>query len=128
MELGADLDFPRAAAERIANAAEGGTGDVRRRGCEAGRVGQVVSVSTELELDPLFEREALEQRRVHLKVARGQEEVAAEIAELAGAGGGELGALGGVEVPHQAIRRIGERRAVAAVAAGAVCRRLDDVA
>src|ERR1035438_3496339 len=58
---------------------------------------------------------------------RSDEIVAARIAELAGGGGGELGAFVGVEVPNQAGSGIEERPAVAAAATIAVGGRLVDV-
>ncbi len=56
------------------------------------------------------------------------EVVAAGVAELAGAGGGEFGAFGGIEIPDQAGGGIEERGAVTAAATGAVGGGLVDVA
>ena len=79
-------------------------------------------------LHALVHGDALEERRVDFEPVRSDEEVAAGVAELAGAGGGEFGALGGVEVPEQAGGGLGEGRSVAAAAAGAVGGGLVDVA
>src|SRR5215471_15423718 len=108
MQLRADLDFAAAAAQRVADAPEGGTGDVRGRGSEARSVGQVGRVAAELQLETLVDRDALQQRRIHLEVVRGQEEVAGEVAELSGGRSRELRAIGGIEVPEESVRGIGE--------------------
>src|SRR5262245_1835076 len=52
---------------------------------------------------------------------RGQEEVAGQIAELAGTGSRELRALRRIQVPQDAVGRIGKCGAIATAAAIAVC-------
>src|SRR5215469_11664445 len=114
MQLRADLDFAAAAAQRVADAPERRTRDVRGRGSEARGVGQVRRVAAELQLETLVDRDALQQRRIHLEVVRGEEEVAGDIAELSGGWSGELCAFRGIEVPQDSVGGIGKRRAVAA--------------
>src|SRR5689334_12049285 len=102
MQLRADLDLTTAAGKCIADAAEGGVGNIRRRRPETRRVRQVRCIAPELQLDPLGERDALQQARVQLEVMRPQEEVARQIAELPGARRRKLRALCRIEVPLQA--------------------------
>jgi hypothetical protein len=98
MHLRAELDLARATDYVIPDPAGRCGRERRRRHVECWRVGEVCSIRSHFELHALGYGDALEQRQIHIERAGAAEEVASGVAEQAGGGDRELGAVSRAEI------------------------------